>query len=542
MNESPQPTALQWLALAVAVFVLNAAITFHNIWPTLLVTTRFELSIEIGVFLLVLVVASARGRYLGRGATNAITALLVIFVVARYFEVTAPGLYGRPVNLYWDAPHLPKVAAMLIEVAPWWLVAALVLGIAMLLAAIAAALRWCVRCVSAAVASRPMRRALGVVATAVVGLYVVTSVLDWRPRHWYSLPVSGNFFRQAKFIVEAYAADSTGMLPSAPLPRSDLGRLRGDDVLVVFLESYGATTYDAPAIEALVRPAREDFAAAARDTGRTVASAFIESPTFGGGSWLAHSSFMSGFDVRDPGSYSLLLTQQRDTLPKLFEAGGYRAVAVMPGMKNAWPEGVFYGFDKIYGERDLDYRGPDFGWWRIPDQYSLAKLPSLEGRSGSRRPLFVFLPTINTHIPFMPLPPYQPDWERLLGEHPFDADEVAARVNVTPDWTKFGEPYGESFAYTFTYLAGFLRERADTAALLVVIGDHQPAASVTGPGARWDVPVHVVTRRLDIAAALLDAGFIDGVGLGARPAIGTMKDLTALLLRAFDSSGPGPSD
>jgi hypothetical protein len=32
--------------------------------------------------------------------------------------------YGRPVNLYWDARHLPNVGAMLAEVAkPWMLVA-----------------------------------------------------------------------------------------------------------------------------------------------------------------------------------------------------------------------------------------------------------------------------------------------------------------------------------------------------------------------------------------------------------------------------------
>jgi hypothetical protein len=29
--------------------------------------------------------------------------LSVVFLVARYAEVTAPALYGRPVNLYWDA-------------------------------------------------------------------------------------------------------------------------------------------------------------------------------------------------------------------------------------------------------------------------------------------------------------------------------------------------------------------------------------------------------------------------------------------------------
>ena len=101
-----------------------------------------------------------------------------------------------------------------------------------------------------------------------------------------------------------------------------------------------------------------------------------------------------------------------------------------------------------------------------------------------------------------------------------------------------GGPYAESFAYTFTYLAGYLREQADSDAVLVLLGDHQPPSSVAGLGARWEVPVHIVTRRDDIAAALLAAGFIDGVALApGQPSLGTMPELTTMLLHAFDS-GP----
>ena len=143
-------------------------------------------------------------------------------------------------------------------------------------------------------------------------------------------------------------------------------------------------------------------------------SAYASSPTFGGGSWLAHASFMSGVEVRDAGDYMLLLTQERDTWPKLFKAAGYRAIAVMPGMRSSWPEGAFYGFDAIHDEPALEYRGPEFGWWRIPDQFSLARVAELEARNDSHEPLLTFLPTINTHIPFLPVPPYQADWQRVL--------------------------------------------------------------------------------------------------------------------------------
>ena len=56
-------------------------------------------------------------RPLGRLTWALVTLLTIVFMLGRYAEVTAPALYGRPVNLYWDAEHLPKVGAMLAEVA-----------------------------------------------------------------------------------------------------------------------------------------------------------------------------------------------------------------------------------------------------------------------------------------------------------------------------------------------------------------------------------------------------------------------------------------
>ena len=122
MKDSQPLSARQWAALAAALLVLNAALTFGNVWPTLWILPRPELSIELGVLLLVLVAWASFVRPLGKIAVAALTLLLLVFVLGRYAEVTAPALYGRPVNLYWDSQHLPKVAAMLAEVGPWWLV------------------------------------------------------------------------------------------------------------------------------------------------------------------------------------------------------------------------------------------------------------------------------------------------------------------------------------------------------------------------------------------------------------------------------------
>src|SRR5205823_4309794 len=155
-------------------------------------------------------------------------------------------------------------------------------------------------------------------------------------------------------------------------------RVKGADVYLIFLESYGAVTFDRPEFLKGLAPARAAFIAAIRDTNRGVVSTFVESPTFGGNSWLAHISLMSGVEVRDPDVNAMLMAQKRDTIVSTFKREGYRTVALMPGLWQAWPEGAFYKFDDIYGGERLDYHGPPFGWFDIPDEYALAKFDALE--------------------------------------------------------------------------------------------------------------------------------------------------------------------
>lgn len=534
MTPNDRPGLRQWLALGAALVLLNAALTFHPIWPTPWIEVRSELSIEIAALVLVLSLCAALARPPGRLAVRVLTALAVLFALGRYAAVMAHSLYGRPVNLYWDSQHLPEVAAMLAEVAPPAVLAIGAIAIAVGLVALTVVLRWALGCVADGVREPRTRRALGAVAASLVTLYVVGAALEWPVRHRFSVPVSGTYGEQLVFLVDAYTGRRARELPLEPLEPSALKGVAGSDVLLAFLESYGATTYDAPAIAARLAESRAALDAAAADTGRRVVSAFVESPTFGGNSWLAHATLMSGVEVRDPGAYDLLLTQDRETLSTRFAAAGYRVVGLMPGLRNAWPEGGFYRFDKLYGERELDYRGPDFGWWRIPDQYAIAKLDALELARAERPPLFAFFATINTHVPFRPTPPLQPDWKRLLSGDPYDADATAASLAAEPEWTNFTPAYADSFAYTFSYFADYLRARPAADLVLILVGDHQPAASVAGVGARWDVPVHVIASHDGLARALLDAGFTPGVALGAQqPPVAKMAELTTLLLRAF---------
>jgi hypothetical protein len=186
----------------------------------------------------------------------------------------------------------------------------------------------------------------------------------------------------------------------------------------------------------------------------------------------------------------------------------------------------------IYGRDLLQYQGPEFGWWSIPDQYALARLDILERSRAPRAPVFAVFPTSTTHAPFGPVPPYQPEWSRVLTATPFDQADVERAMAVSPDLSDLGPSYVRAMDYEYRSLAGYLREQAGDL-VLVVIGDHQPPAAVSGRDAPWHVPVHVIGRREGVLHRLRGRGFRSGLE-PRRPPIGAMYQLTPLLLDAFD--------
>ena len=226
--------------------------------------------------------------------------------------------------------------------APWWLIAA-VAGTAVVATGVVYGLaRGALGQIAAAMDYRRVRVALGALAAGVILLFAGQRTMDGFPIDVaFADPVTPAYFRQARFAMAIVGADSTPSLGPSPALDTHLRALAGADVLLIFVESYGAITYETPAITAGLAESRADLDAAIRETGRQVVSAYVESPTFGGSSWLAHLSLLSGVDVRDQYAYSALMASRRATMVTNFARRGYRTVALMPGMRQAWPEGAF---------------------------------------------------------------------------------------------------------------------------------------------------------------------------------------------------------
>ena len=522
---------MQWFALGATVVLLDASLTFENLWPTPAITWHGRLSVELAVGVLALLLVSRASGPLSRRAVAWVSAVWTLFVLGRYAEVTAPALYGRDVNLYWDLRFIPDVVSMVTRVAPVWIVALCVGAAALVLTALYGLLRWSLRRVSTAMADPRARRALAVPSVAATIWYVALQVnADVPGELAFAAPVTRTYARQLRFVAEAMTGSTS--LAESPAMDADLSGITGADVFVVFVESYGAVAFQRPEIAGPLAASRRELDTAIRETHRDVVSAYVESPTFGGNSWLAHLSLMSGIEVRDPETNAKLMTAQRDTLARAFSRRGFRTIALMPGLRQKWPEGSFYGFDEIYGADRLDYWGPEFGWFAIPDQYSLQRLDALEVNRSSRPPLFVFFPTISTHFPFSPTPPYQPNWPRMTDRHPYEGPDIVRAYARQPDWTDFAPGYVDAMAYDFASIGGFLRLRPERDSVMILLGDHQPPAVVTGEGAPWDVPVHVIASRKPVLDRLVAHGFRQGL-TPERPAIARMHALVPVLLDAF---------
>jgi hypothetical protein len=530
-----------------ALLFLNAALSYRNWWPTPAILPDAKLAPGfVWLWLILLLLVAWRGA-LSRRAASALAGVYLLLVVLRYADVTVPALFGRNLSLYWDVPQLPRFLWVAITGgAGWQAVAAL---------AILGLLGWglyrLLRAAIEVVASVAIPYALGArwtwVVTAVAFGLVLANYAGVRAT-WplVSKPVLATYIEQGRLLAQAASPQRMArLLPPSSVVDGALASanphaldvLAGRDVYFILLESVGAVVYDDARARIVLDPARERFAADIAAAGLQVVSAFVRSPTIGGGSDLAHVSLLSGIDLSDPRRHDLLLTTTRPTLITAFRSHGYQTFGVYSSVSWDWPERAWYGYDVYVEGRTLDYRGPTLGnWWRIPDQFAFARFEQMYPRDAQAPPRFVFAPTISTHVPFVRVPPYQPDWQRLLSEQPFDEADVAREMARPVDWLDMMPAYLRLMEYTYRWLGGYLRLPQPRETVYVLVGDHQPTANVSGEGATWDVPVHIVSSDPELLARFTAQGFVAGLDPPRTP-LGGMHELTGMLLQAF---GPTP--
>ena len=110
--------------------------------------------------------------------------------------------------------------------------------------------------VSAAIGRAPERRVLTVLSTAVVVVFMAQQLWARAPKlATFPTPVTQTYARQVQFVVSAmHGAHS---LPASPSFDANLSRVAGADVLLFFIESYGAVVFERPQFSSQVAEARD---------------------------------------------------------------------------------------------------------------------------------------------------------------------------------------------------------------------------------------------------------------------------------------------
>jgi hypothetical protein len=540
--QAAPPSAPGWLLrFALAFGLLNTLLTFENRWPGFGVAYMPRLSFELCLALVALMGWVAWRGGLSHRASWVWSLAFVGLVLVRYANVTAPAVMGRPVNVYWDGRHAGELLKVAVQAMPGWQVGAAITALVVGTLLLTLLIRRAITTLAASLAWRAPRPWLLAGAGACT-LSFAAYVPDQRDTRWFfSLPITPTLVQQGQLLARVWLpGESRAALGAGPAFNGDLSGLVGAngpaDVLLVFAESYGAITFDDPAQAAALAEPRAELAKAIEDGGRFVVSARVTAPTFGGSSWLSHAALLSGVDTSDPADNDLLMTSQRPTLVRHFARHGYRTVGWMPGLKRPWPEGAFYGFDRLADDAGIGYQGPDFGYWRIPDQAAMALLQVQElDRTSPREPRFAVFATTSTHAPFHPLAPFTTDWQALTGPGAYRAPDATAQTG-SGSLAQALPNYLEGMRYQHAWLADYLGNRAPRPLVMVIVGDHQPPALVSGRRASWDVPVHVVGDDPALLQRLLGSGFVPGLSPPPN-ALGGMPTLTSVLLKAFDAPG-----
>jgi len=300
------------------------------------------------------------------------------------------------------------------------------------------------------------------------------------------------------------------------------------DLIVLFVESYGRSFVDAPLFSARAHVALADLHRLATDGAMQVRSGWLDAPIRGGRSWLAHATFASGVSLSNQARFDRLLTSDRRSLPALLSDAGRDSVTVLPVVSTPWVEGAWYRVDRFIDGPALGYRGKGFGYVTMPDQYTLSAFQA-NVRAPALQPLAATIGLLGSHAPWGPLALPVP-WDKVGDGSIFDGSHRTGRPISWTDPVPVREAYARSLELTLARVGEYLQRYGDDA-VVIVLGDHQPASIIAGWAPNAHVPVHVFANDERLLQRLPGDSFTDGT----LPAPGS-KALPMAAMRALLSS------
>jgi hypothetical protein len=311
-----------------------------------------------------------------------------------------------------------------------------------------------------------------------------------------------------------------------------LGGLRGKDVLLVFVESYGQVALRDPQVTDVLKSGTAQLKAAGFDA-RT---GFLTSSTTGGGSWLAHSTLESGLWINSEQRYNTFTSSNRLTLTSLFRRAGWHTVADIPENTEDWPQGDVYRFGKLYDSRNVGYQGPGFAYSNMPDQYTMAAFQRLVRSNPDHPPVMAEIDLTSSHSPWT----HQPrlvDWNAVGDGSIFDPMPAQGKSfgEVWPDPVKIRQAYGHSIKYSISTLIQYLQHYGDKNTVMVFLGDHQPQEPVVAPNHSRNVPITIVAKDPTVLKRMDSWHWTEGLMPAKNAPVWRMDQFRNRFLTAFSN-------
>jgi phosphatidylglycerophosphate synthase len=479
-------------------------------------------------------------RHAARPIAVAVGAVVGVSAVLRLLDLGFEAALGRPFRPTSDWTYAGAARDLLIDAvgaARAWAIAGLgllVLVVLLVLVPLAAD-----RLVARGLTHRTPASA--VVVSAVAAGAVVASFSLHAPHSAFTAAAADAVVRDVALVAtQTHQDNAFGEVlhtSESASTRVTLDSLRGKDVLVVFVESYGRSALETIPQAAEVRAHLDAGTATLAQHGVGTRSAFLTSPTFGGISWLAHATLQSGLWIDSQSRYDELMTSRRATLADDFHRAGWRTVADVPSNERVWPEGrSFYHYDQIYDEASIGYRGPRFSYAAVPDQFTLEAFRRAELVPG-HPPVMAEIDLVSSHSPWTPLPHLLP--AAALGDGSgYDSmpEQGPAPAQVWTDPAKVKASYAQSIEYSIDSIVAFVATAHDPDLVVVMLGDHAPSAVVSGVGSSHDVPVTLLSSDPHVLARISGWGWQRGLDPAPGAPVWRMDAFRDRFLSAFSGA------
>jgi hypothetical protein len=448
--------------------------------------------------------------------------LVVVWLCLVRFLRFGDGIKGRyfaqRFNVYGDLALVPDGFRFLNSTWPWWqLVGGTILGLALLVGMVLLTYR-----AVGIIHGYLQHRRQTMIAGALIGLlylFVRSSKHDARYDTYYSGGFAASalprleeevvFLWNVKSKKGEYARlidETEQMLAGLP---TDLAKLKGANVYLILVESYGRAMFEWPPLATAARATFEAFEKDVTAHGFTLATGVLNSSTYGGQSWLAHNTIDTAIPTGSQLQYEIVYARKPRALASYFNDAGYRTVLVQPNTTRV-AEGDFYAFKQKYYYTDFGYKGPDYAWATMPDQFVLdfVRRRELDTR---KQPLFIQYVLVSSHAPWSHLPTIVEDWSRLGDGSIFNRTKTVRFPIEWPHFENATEAYGQSIIYDFELLRRYVTRFIDDGSLVIILGDHQPVAEVNGDSWEYGVPVHVLSKNPELVRPFVTRGYQPGI-------------------------------